>query len=98
MTKINLTQPIKRGDTTIDCVTLRKPEVGSLRGLKMTDILQMDVNAMSALLPRISDPALLPAEISAMDPADFMTLAARVVGFFLSPDQQAQIAATEHLH
>lgn len=96
MAKVNLTQPIKRGENSIASVVLRKPEVGSLRGLKMTDILQMDVNAMMALLPRISEPALLPAEISAMDPADFMELAGRIVGFFLSPEQQAQIEATAH--
>lgn len=98
MTKITLISPIARGETTITSLDLRKPDVGALRGLKMTDILQMDVNAMLTLLPRICEPALLPAEISTMDPADFMTLAGRCVGFFLLPDQQAQIAATERLN
>jgi hypothetical protein len=96
MTKTTLIRPVKRGDETLTTVGLRQPDVGSLRGLKMTDILQMDVNAMLVLLPRITEPALLPAEVAGLSPADFMSLSGKVVGFFLSPDQQAQLEAMEH--
>ncbi len=93
MNTMTLTQPVTRGETTINQLSLRKPDVGTLRGLKMTDILQMDVNAMMVLLPRITEPALLPAEVSLMDPADFVELAGRAVSFFASPSQRAQIEA-----
>lgn len=81
--------------TEFTAVGLRKPDVGTLRGLKMTDILQMDVNAMLVLLPRITEPALAPSEVSLLDPADFMSLAGRVVAFFLTADQQAQLGPME---
>lgn len=93
MKTVNLTTFIQRGDLLIEAVTLRKPEVGSLRGLKMTDLLQMDVNAMLLVLPRATEPALLPAEVAALDPADFLTLSGTLVSFFMTPDQQAQLAA-----
>jgi len=98
MKTITLVTPIARPTGSITAVGLRKPDVGTLRGLKMTDVLQMDVNAMLSLLPRITEPALLPAEVAAMDPADFMSLAGRVVGFFMSPEQQAQLETMERLN
>ncbi len=81
MSKTTLLQPLKRASGDIASVTVRKPDVGSLRGLKLTDILQMDVTALSRLLPRITEPALLPDEVAALDPADFLGLSAAVVGF-----------------
>jgi len=91
MKNVKLLNKIVRGEQTISEVALRTPDTGALRGLKLTDLLQMDVNAVSSLLPRITEPALLPSEIATMAPADFMSLAGRVVGFFLSADQQAQL-------
>jgi hypothetical protein len=85
--------PIKRGDTLVTSVTLRRPKTGELRGLLMTDVLQMDVNAMGKLLTRITDPALTKPEIDAMDPADFTSLATEAITFFVS--RQAMKAASQ---
>lgn len=93
MKSVTLNTPIQRGETTIKTVSLRKPDVGALRGLKMTDLLQMDINAMLLVLPRVTEPALLPAEVVALDPADFLTLSGNLVSFFMTADQQAQLAA-----
>ena len=67
---VTLDNPIHHGEQTISEIVVRKPMAGQLRGLNMTDILQMDVNALSKLLPRITSPALTEVDISAMDPAD----------------------------
>ncbi len=91
MQKVKLLTPITRGDAKFGEVTLRKPEVGALRGLKLTDVLQMDVAAMERLLPRITEPALLPADVAGLDPADFLTMAGAVVGFFMGPEQLAAL-------
>jgi len=80
---ITLDQPIKRGDSEITEVELRKPVSGELRGLNLTDLLQMDVNALQRVLPRISTPTLTDAEVAALDPADLMQLGAVVAGFLL---------------
>jgi hypothetical protein len=89
---ITLDTPIQRGEQTINEISVRKPMAGQLRGLNMTDILQMDVNALSKLLPRITSPALTEADISAMDPADLMQLGQEVAAF-LVPKKMAYLTA-----
>lgn len=80
-----LLQPIKRGETVISDVSLRMPDTGALRGLKLTNVLQMDVNTMQVLLPRVSEPALLPDEVAGLGPADLLVLSSEIVGFFMNP-------------
>lgn len=83
MKTITLDTPIKRGETEITAISLRKPAAGELRGVNLTDLLQMDVIAVTKVLPRISDPTLTEAEVSSLDPADFTQLASEVAGFLL---------------
>lgn len=92
MTKITLQTPVARkGSDPVAEVTVVKPTVGTLRGLKLTDVLQMDVRAMERLLPRITRPALLAEDVAGLDPADFLALTGAVVGFFATPDQMAAL-------
>lgn len=78
-----LDTPIRRGTTTLDSITLRKPNAGELRGVSLADLLQMDVNSLIKVLPRISTPTLTSVEIGAMDPADLFALSTKVSGFLL---------------
>lgn len=88
---IKLTRPLTEGrPEPVTSVTLREPASGDLRGLKLTDVMQMDVTAMTRLLPRLTNPALAPSEVEALGPADFMGLCTTVVGFFFT---EAQIEA-----
>ena len=80
---IELDTPIKRGETTHDTVTLRKPMSGELRGVTLVDLVQMDVLALRKVLPRISTPSLTDAEIGTMDPADLLACGVAVSGFLL---------------
>lgn len=80
---IPLDTPIARGDTKIESVTLRKPTSGELRGVSLTAVLQMDVDALTVVLPRISSPTLLKQDVTAMDPADLVQLGSAVAGFLL---------------
>ena len=89
---VTLDNPIQRGEQTISDIVVRKPMAGQLRGLNMTDILQMDVNALSKLLPRITSPALTEVDIGAMDPADLMQLGQEVAAFLL-PKKLAYLTA-----
>ncbi len=89
---VTLDQAIQRGDTTITEIQLRKPKAGEMRGLNMTDVVQMDVNALTKLLPRITTPILTEAEIGNMDPADLMQLGSEV-SIFLVPKKMAYLIA-----
>ncbi|MBF0752141.1 MULTISPECIES: phage tail assembly protein [unclassified Pasteurella] len=78
---ITLSTPIMRGDKSITDITVIKPTVPALKGLKMFDVLQMDVDALQVLLPRVTQPVLHKADFSTMEVADFTELAAAAVGF-----------------
>ena len=84
--EIALAKPLKQGDKTIESIILRKPLSGELRGVKLLDIMQMDIAAYLPLLPRIATPALTEAQINELDPADLMQVMAAVQGFFLAAD------------
>ena len=91
---IVLEQPIKRGEkTTITEITLRKPAAGELRGLKLTDLLNGDVNATIRLVPRISQPTLTEQEASALDIADLLMCADTVAGFLQKTGSTAESPA-----
>lgn len=80
---VTLDTPIKRGKTEIKEVVLRKPQSGALRGVRLQALMEMDVNAVMAVLPRVSAPALTAQEVNEMDPADLLALSVEVVTFLL---------------
>ncbi|MDC8802551.1 phage tail assembly protein [Halomonas pacifica] len=82
--RVELDTPIKRGKQTIAAVTVRKPLSGALRGVALIDVMNLDVQALTKVLPRITDPALTEAEIRNMDPADLVQLGSEVAGFLVA--------------
>lgn len=80
---IQLDTPIMRGKTEVTEIVLRKPQSGALRGTRLQAIMDMDVNAMMTVIPRISSPALTAQEIAEMDPADLTAMSVEVVTFLL---------------
>lgn len=91
---VTLDKPFTRGNNTVDSLTLRKPASGELRGVSLLDLMQMDVQALSKVLPRITSPSLTTQEVSAMDPADLLACGVAVSGFLLQKSaKQASLAA-----
>jgi len=82
---VQLEQPIARGKDdkrqVIESVTLRRPMAGELRGTNLTDLLQMNVDAMFEVLPRIANPMLTREDLRVMPPSDITALAMEVTGF-----------------
>lgn len=78
---VPLDQPIQRDGQTISTITLRKPAAGELRGLSLVSVLNMEVETLAALLPRISAPTIHKPEVLAMDPADILAAGLVVAGF-----------------
>ncbi|SFQ06204.1 phage tail assembly protein [Pseudomonas sp. NFPP28] len=78
-----LDTPIRRGTSSIDSITLRKPNSGELRGVSLAELLNMDVNSLVKVVPRISTPTLTAVEVTSMDPADLFALGTKVSGFLL---------------
>lgn len=98
MTKANpntvrLSSPIKVGGKEITEVTLRKPKAGEMRGLQTANILQMDVDTMIKLLPRITSPVLDPAVVEDLDADNFGPLCQKAMSFLLPKAAQDKITA-----
>lgn len=90
--KVTLSTPIARKGGDINEVTLRKPKASTMRGLKIEDLFSTDVNSLLVLLPRITEPPLISAEIEDMEAEDLIELAGAVKGFFMSAEMKAAIS------
>lgn len=89
---VPLEQPLKRGEEKIESLQLRKPDAGSLRGLSMIDLVKMDTTAIAKLLPRISQPALIDAEVAELDPADLFAIGVEISDFFMTAADRERAA------
>lgn len=89
--RISLSEPIQRGDTALDTVTLRKPKAGELRGLSLEDVIGTDIGAILKLIPRISEPPLLDSECLDLDPADLTEMGGAIRGFFMTKAERAMM-------
>lgn len=85
---ITLDYPIQRGEQVIAAIKLRKPNAGELRGIKLVELLQIDVSAVAALLPRITEPTLTAADVNKLDPADLVAIGTLAAGFFVPKAQR----------
>ncbi|RQU48394.1 tape measure chaperone protein [Burkholderia phage Milagro] len=75
--------PIVRGEQTITHVTLAKPSAGALRGTSLAALVNLDVDALRKVLPRISTPTLTEMDVTLMDPADLVALGGIFAGFLM---------------
>ena len=87
--EVKLEAGIQRGEQRITTVQVRKPRAGELRGLSLAELLNMNVDAISAVLPRVTQPMLHKQDVAQLEPADLVGLSVAVVGFLLPKDQQA---------
>lgn len=90
--KITLETPIKRGETEITSLELRKPDAGGLRGCSLRGLLDFQADDIIKVLPRISSPTLTDFEAARLDPADLMQAGGVIAGFLLPKRALAEAA------
>jgi len=83
MEKITLSTPLTIGKDQVSEITLREPSPGELRGVKLSNLLQLDVATVITVLPRVTAPYLDEGTISKLPMRDFTKLATGLVGFFV---------------
>jgi hypothetical protein len=88
---VPLDAPLTRGDTKLDSLRLRRPGAGELRGLSLAKLLQMDVNEIIRLLPRITQPGLTEHEAGQLDAADIMEIGGELADFFLTTRRRDEL-------
>lgn len=95
---IDLGVPIQRGEVTIEQLTLRKPKAGELRGLELSDIINLNIGALLTLVPRISEPVLTMPECDELDPADLTEIGGAIRGFFMTRAERMMLDAMIEAH
>ena len=89
---VTLDKPIKRGDQVITAVTVVPPSSsGALRGTRITELMQLHVDSLAILLPRITTPTLTQQHVYNLDPSDFVALAVKVTDFLLPSSMAADV-------
>ena len=84
-----LVEPIENGEgKTITEIQLRKPFAGEMRGLSFSNIMQLDVDSMVTLIPRISE--LTERQMINLDPINMPPLFTTVASFFVHIDSQTE--------
>ena len=83
---VDLDEPIKIGPTTFTQIEVRKPSVPALRKIRISDILNGDVNSICTILPLCTTPTISQAMLNSgvVEPADIVQLGAAVI-YFLQP-------------
>ncbi len=79
---VKLQTPLQIGEKKIHEITVREPKAGELRGIKLLDVIQMDVAAYETLLPRITDPALTVDQIRDFSASQIMEFMDKVGNAF----------------
>ena len=82
---IDLAEPIVRGETNIEQLTLR--------GLTLTDVIGIDIATILKLIPRISEPVLTDDECQNLDPADLNEIGGAIRGFFMTKAERQLLEA-----
>ncbi|HBR1366669.1 TPA: phage tail assembly protein [Klebsiella pneumoniae] len=85
---ITLIQPIVRRDKEIAQIEITDAikQAGSLRGLNLIRVANLDADSVTTLLTRVTSPALTQKEIGEMHTLDFISAAEKLVPFLNPPD------------
>lgn len=86
---VTLTTGIKNGDNTIKEITLRKPVTGDLRGVKLVDFFDLDIDCLAKVLPRITIPALVAQDIYSLDLVDLAEVTKTISDFLQETSSNA---------
>jgi len=90
MEKVKLTTPVTIGKDKVSEITLREPSPGELRGVKLSNLLQLDVATVITVLPRVTTPYLDEGTVSKLPMKDFTKLGTTLMGFFVDADEMGQ--------
>ncbi|AIU74078.1 tail protein [Hafnia alvei FB1] len=93
---VTLSKPIMRDGNEITTITITDEvkQAGSLRGLRLVNVMNMDVDSITTLLTRCTSPRLKQTEIAAMATTDFV-VCCEVLTPFLAPPEPGTKNETE---
>lgn len=88
--QVKLKTGLKSGKSVITELTIRRPLTGDLRGIKLIDFVELDVNSLAKVLPRITTPSIEEHEVFDLDLADLSVIAQALTGFLSEKSNSAK--------
>lgn len=82
---VTLSTPIERAGKDVEHIDVREPSSGECRGMKLGDIMTLDVTTLHTLLPRVTNPALTRSEAEALSLHDLTQFGTALLDFFEKP-------------
>lgn len=80
--EVSLKKPVQHGDSSISSVIVREPTESTLRGLSLIDVLKLESQALTILIPRVTSPTLHANHTAALSAADRLKLGLAIQSFF----------------
>lgn len=90
LAEVTLDSPIVRAAGNIEKLSIRKPQAGELRGLSLVEVSQLNVDALTKLLPRLCIPQITEVEVRQMDLADLLQCGAEIGNFLLPNSMRSE--------
>ena len=79
--EIELSTPIINGTNEIIKFSIRKPLAGDLRGIKLLNFIDADVDSLAKVLPRITTPTLTEQDVYKMEISDLANVMVEMSNF-----------------
>jgi hypothetical protein len=87
--QVKLKSGLQSGKTTINELIIRKPLTGDLRGIKLVDFIELDIDSLAKVLPRITTPSIAEHEVFNLDLIDFSEITKVIAGFLSEKSNNA---------
>jgi len=81
MEKLTLKKPLKNGKDKITEINIKSPNAGALRGLSLTDLADLKVDAILKVIPRITDPIITEEQAEALSFGDLIAVGGALAKF-----------------
>lgn len=80
--EVTLKKPVQHGDSQIGSVIVREPTESTLRGLSLIDVLKLESQALTVIIPRVTVPTLHANHTAALSATDRLRLGLAIQSFF----------------
>lgn len=93
--RVPLEKPLQRADNKYHSVIVKKPHGSDYQGTSLSAVAQGDYNALTTVIPRITDPVVHKQDLQRMPSDDLAMISGEVIAFFYTKAQRAELGLTE---
>ena len=86
---ITLEHGVKLGDNIITEITITKPLVSHLKGVSLTKLVDMQLDEVAKIIPRVTSPMIPQQAFDTIEFTDFLHLCGELLGFLTNAATEA---------